>query len=130
MINFLCKAKRKATGRRDSGILRVERHIKYDDTLNEFVVTVERKNVEVSDRDNDRVDDRDDRDKALENNDLKIQVSKVMIEMTELIKLEFLIRILMVLRRISFSSVLFQEVQGRYLNILDTVTILRIFQNT
>jgi hypothetical protein len=34
------------------------------------VVTVERKNVEVSDRDNDRVDDRDDRDKALENNDL------------------------------------------------------------
>jgi len=93
-------------------------------------VTVERKNVEVSDRDNDRVDDRDDRDKALENNDLKIQVSKVMIEMTELIKLEFLIRILMVLRRISFSSVLFQEVQGRYLNILDTVTILRIFQNT
>jgi hypothetical protein len=94
------------------------------------VVTVERKNVEVSDRDNDRVDDRDDRDKALENNDLKIQVSKVMIEMTELIKLEFLIRILMVLRRISFSSVLFQEVQGRYLNILDTVTILRIFQNT
>jgi hypothetical protein len=94
------------------------------------VVTVERKNVEVSDKDNDRVDDRDDRDKALENNDLKIQVSKVMIEMTELIKLEFLIRILMVLRRISFSSVLFQEVQGRYLNILDTVTILRIFQNT
>lgn len=93
-------------------------------------MTVERKNVEVSDRDNDRVDDRDDRDKALENNDLKIQVSKVMIEMTELIKLEFLIRILMVLRRISFSSVLFQEVQGRYLNILDTVTILRIFQNT
>ena len=91
---------------------------------------MERKNVEVSDRDNDRVDDRDDRDKALENNDLKIQVSKVMIEMTELIKLEFLIRILMVLRRISFSSVLFQEVQGRYLNILDTVTILRIFQNT
>lgn len=93
-------------------------------------MTVERKNVEVSDRDNDRVDDRDDRDKALENNDLKILVSKVMIEMTELIKLEFLIRILMVLRRISFSSVLFQEVQGRYLNILDTVTILRIFQNT
>ena len=35
------------------------------------MVTVERKNVEVSDRDNDRVDDRDDRDKALENNDLK-----------------------------------------------------------
>ena len=38
-------------------------------------MTVERKNVEdnveVSDRDNDRVDDRDDRDKALENNDLK-----------------------------------------------------------
>ena len=89
-------------------------------------MTVERKNVEVSDRDNDRVDDRDDRDKALENNDLKIQVSKVMIEMTELIKLEFLIRILMVLRRISFSFVLFQEVRGRYLNILDTVTILPI----
>ena len=34
-------------------------------------MTVERKNVEVSDRDNDRVDDRDDREKALENNDLK-----------------------------------------------------------
>jgi hypothetical protein len=35
-----------------------------DETLNEFVVTVECKNVEVCDRDNDR-------DKALENNDLK-----------------------------------------------------------
>ena len=34
-------------------------------------MTVERKNVEVSDRDNDRVDDRDDRDKSQENNDLK-----------------------------------------------------------
>ena len=86
-------------------------------------MTVERKNVEVSDRDNDRVDDRD---KALENNDLKIQVSKVMIEMTEFIMLEFLIRLLMVLRRISFSSVLFQEVQGRYLNILDTPMVHRI----
>jgi hypothetical protein len=36
---------------------------------------VERKNVEdnveVSDRDNDRVDDRDDRDKALNNNNLR-----------------------------------------------------------
>ena len=38
-------------------------------------MTVERKNVEdnveVSDRDNDRVDDRDDRDKALNNNNLR-----------------------------------------------------------
>ena len=59
-----------------SGITRALKYtpdIKFvnDETLNEFVVTVERKNVEVSDRDNDRVDDRDDRDKALENNDLK-----------------------------------------------------------
>ena len=38
-------------------------------------MTVERKNVEdnveVSDRDNDRVDDRDDRDKALNDNNLR-----------------------------------------------------------
>ena len=59
-----------------SGITRALKYtpdIKFvnDETLNEFVVTVERKNAEVSDRDNDRVDDRDDRDKALENNDLK-----------------------------------------------------------
>ena len=56
-----------------SGITRALKYtpdIKFvnDETLNEFVVTVERKNAEVSDRDNDRVDDRD---KALENNDLK-----------------------------------------------------------
>ena len=59
-----------------SGITRALKYtpdIKFvnDETLNEFVVTVERENVEVSNRDNDRVDDRDDRDKALENNDLK-----------------------------------------------------------
>jgi predicted HTH transcriptional regulator len=59
-----------------SGITRALKYtpdIKFvnDETLNEFVVMVERKIVEVSERDNDRVDDRDDRDKALENNDLK-----------------------------------------------------------
>ena len=36
-----------------------------DETLNEFVVTMEREGV------NDRDDDRDDRDKSLENSDLK-----------------------------------------------------------
>ena len=40
-----------------------------DETLNEFVVTVERKDID--DRDNDRDNDRDDRDKSLENNDLR-----------------------------------------------------------
>ena len=47
-----------------------------DETLNEFVVMVERKNVEdnveVGDRDNDRVDDRDN---ILESNNLKEQTS-------------------------------------------------------
>jgi len=38
-----------------------------DDALHEFVVTMVRKNVEAGDRDNDR----DDRDKSLENNNLK-----------------------------------------------------------
>ena len=41
-----------------------------DEMLNEFVVTIEREGVD--DRDNDRVDDRDDRDKPLENSDLKV----------------------------------------------------------
>ncbi len=48
-----------------------------DETLNEFVVMVERKNVEdiveVGDRDNARVDDRVDRDKHLTNKDLEIE---------------------------------------------------------
>ena len=42
-----------------------------DETLNEFVVMVERNNVEIGDRDNDRVDDREDRDKVLTNKDLE-----------------------------------------------------------
>ena len=57
-----------------SGITRALKYtpdIKFvnDETLNEFVVTVERRGVD--DRDNDRDNDRDDRDKTLENNDLK-----------------------------------------------------------
>lgn len=43
-----------------------------DETLNEFVVTVERRNVGETDAKNDRDKiDREDRDKTLENNDLK-----------------------------------------------------------
>ena len=41
-----------------------------DETLNEFVVTVERRNVGETDAKNDRDSDREDRDKALGNNDL------------------------------------------------------------
>lgn len=41
-----------------------------DRTLNEFVVTVERKDVDANDRDNDRDNDREDRDKTLENSKL------------------------------------------------------------
>ena len=57
-----------------SGITRALKYtpdIKFvnDETLNEFVVTVERRGVD--DRDDDRDNDRDDRDKTLENNDLK-----------------------------------------------------------
>ena len=42
-----------------------------DETLNEFVVTIERKNVEANDRDNGR----EDRDKVLTNNNLKTEES-------------------------------------------------------
>ena len=42
-----------------------------DETLNEFVVTVERRNVGETDAKSDRDNDREDRDKTLENNDLK-----------------------------------------------------------
>jgi predicted HTH transcriptional regulator len=57
-----------------SGITRALKYtpdIKFvnDETLNEFVVTVERRGVD--DRDNDRDNDRDDRDKTLENNNLR-----------------------------------------------------------
>ena len=48
-----------------------------DETLNEFVVTVERRNVGETEAKNDRDSDRDDRDKLLDESDLdKINIKQ------------------------------------------------------
>ena len=51
-----------------------------DEALNEFVVTIERKNVEANDRDNGI----EDRDKVLTNSNLKTKNSQKQIEKTEI----------------------------------------------
>lgn len=85
-----------------------------DETLNELVVTVERANDRVDDRDSDR----DDRDKQLKKIGIyKMTLFKRMIEKTEMVRHMCRTRFLVVFKRILYSSAVSQEVQGRFLSI-------------